>query len=101
MWFGSSVIKCRDSIPKVLGSNPGRARYLFTACYTNYGAIQSIGTEDSIALTQGIAISMAFNPFPYQPLFICIYSISLLKTLCRKKEIAHNKQFGILQQLAF
>ena len=27
MWFGSSVIECRDSIPEALGSNPSRARY--------------------------------------------------------------------------
>ena len=33
MWFGSSVVECRDGIPEALGSNPGRARYFFTTCY--------------------------------------------------------------------
>ena len=26
MWFGSSVVKCRDGVSEALGSNPGRAR---------------------------------------------------------------------------
>ena len=33
MWFSSSVVECRDSVPEVLDSNPGRARYFFTTCY--------------------------------------------------------------------
>ena len=38
MWFGSSVVECRDGIPEALGSNPGRARCFFTTCYKNSGA---------------------------------------------------------------
>ena len=34
MWIGSSGIECRNGIPEALGSNPGRAGYFFTACYT-------------------------------------------------------------------
>ena len=34
MWFGSSVVDCRDGIPEALGSNPGRARY-FSPPVTN------------------------------------------------------------------
>ena len=28
MWFGSSVVECRDGFPEALGSNPGRIRYI-------------------------------------------------------------------------
>ena len=33
MWFGSSVVECRNDIPEALGSHPGQARYFFTTCY--------------------------------------------------------------------
>ena len=36
---------------------------------------------------------MVVNPFPNKPWFLCVCSISLLKTLWEKEEIARNEQF--------
>ena len=32
MWFGSSLVECRDGFPEAVGSKPGRARYFITTC---------------------------------------------------------------------
>ena len=39
-----------------------------------------------------------FKPVPNKPMFLCVCSTSLLKTMWGKGEIARNEQFFLLPQ---
>ena len=40
-----------------------------------------------------VELNIVFNPFPNKPLILQVCTVSLLKTLWGKEEIACNKQF--------
>ena len=80
-----------DSVPKI-------SDYVST-CLTAYDLhfCLDCSFEFSCGLW-GVLIGPVFNPFPNKPWFLHVCSISLLKTLWKKGEIARNEQFLFFPQ---
>ena len=55
MWFGTSVVECRDSMSEALGSNPGQAGYFLTTSESKESTRPLVLTRKNLVRASGVS----------------------------------------------
>ena len=66
--------------------------------FSVFHTLENVGKGQNVGNQHFLPFSAMFNPFPNNSWFLCVCSISLLKTLWEKGEIASNEQFFLFPQ---